>query len=76
MLSRDYVAMLRFWSNADDFVFAGDGRVLGGIKTWTAETTKHYQSTQAWEQWDRQSIHTLPLAETAASSTLEFRFRC
>ena len=30
ILSRDYDAMLGFWSDSDQFEFAGDGRILGG----------------------------------------------
>ena len=75
MLSRDYDAMLGFWSDSDDFVFAGDGRILGGFEAWRTETTKHYKATRHWEQWDWQSVHILPLAPSAASATLEARFR-
>ena len=75
MLSRDYKKMLAFWSDTDDFVFAGDGRVLGGFGAWKAETTRHYESTSKWEQWDWQSVHILPISDTAASATLDFRFR-
>ena len=75
ILSRDYDAMLGFWSGSDQFVFAGDGRILGGADAWEAEMTRHYDSTLSWEQWDWQSVHILPLSESAASATLEFRFR-
>jgi ketosteroid isomerase-like protein len=75
MLSRDYETMISFWSDSPDFVFAGDGRILGGIEAWKAETTRHYKQTQSWVQWDWQSVHIVALSETAASATLEFRFR-
>jgi len=75
ILSRDYEAMLGFWSESEEFVFAGDGRILGGSEAWIAETTRHYETTSEWQQWDWQSVHILPLSERAASATLEFRFR-
>jgi ketosteroid isomerase-like protein len=75
ILSRDFDAMLAFWSESDQFVFAGDGRILGGSDAWEAEMTRHYDGTLSWEQWDWQSVHILPLSESAASATLEFRFR-
>ena len=75
MLSRDYDAMLSFWSESPDFVFAGDGRILGGFEVWKAETTRHDGQTRSWEQRDWQSVHIGPLSKTAASATLEFRFR-
>ena len=49
MLSRDYETMLSFWSNSKDFVFAGDGRILGGFDAWKAETTRHYENTSSSE---------------------------
>ena len=75
MLTRDYDAMLSFWSDSEDFIFAGDGRILGGLEAWKAETTRHYEQTRRWEQWEWQSVHILPLSDSAASATLEFRFR-
>ena len=75
MLSRDYDSMLSFWSDSPDFVFAGDGRILGGFEAWKAETTRHYKETRKWEQWDWQSVHILPLSATTASATVEFTFR-
>ncbi len=75
MLSRDYDAMIAFWSDSDDFVLAGDGRILGGIDAWQTETTKHYKDTSSWEIWDWQNVQILPLSELAASATVEFRFR-
>jgi len=75
ILSRDYDAMLGFWSDSDQFVFAGDGRILGGSDAWEAEMPRHYDGTLGWEQWDWQSVHILPLSESSASATLESRFR-
>jgi len=75
MLNQDFDSMLSFWSDSDKFVFAGDGRALGGSDAWKREMTRHYKNTQKWEQWDWQSVNILPLCESAASATLEFRFR-
>ena len=70
ILSRDYDAMLSFWSDSEEFVFAGDGRILGGSDAWKAEMARHYESTSRWEQWDWQSVHIVPLSESAASVRL------
>lgn len=75
ILSLDYDAMLSFWSDSEEFVFAGDGRILGGSDAWKTEMARHHDSTSRWEQWDWQSVHILPLSESVASATLEFRLR-
>ena len=75
MLTRDYESMIGFWSDSDDFVFAGDGRILGGIDAWKAQTTADYENTESWEIWDWQNVQVLPLSPEAASATVEFRFR-
>ena len=75
MLTRDYESMIDFWSDSEDFVFAGDGRILGGIDAWKAQTTSDYENTESWEVWDWQNVHILPLSRDAASATVEFRFR-
>ena len=75
MLTRDYDAMIAFWSDSEDFVFAGDGRILGGIDAWKAQTTKDYKETERWEIWDWQNVQILPLSPESASATVEFRFR-
>jgi ketosteroid isomerase-like protein len=75
MLSRDYDAMIALWSDSQDFVFAGDGRILGGIDAWIRQTTRDYEETQSWEIWDWQNVQILVLSDGAASATLEFRYR-
>ena len=75
MLTRDYDAMIAFWSDSEDFVFAGDGRILGGIDAWKAQTTKDYKETESWEIWDWQNVHILALSRESAAATVEFRFR-
>ena len=75
MLTRDYDSMIDFWSKSDDFVMAGDGRILGGIDAWIKTTTGHYNSTEKWLVWDWQDVHIVPLSEKSAAATLELRFR-
>jgi ketosteroid isomerase-like protein len=75
MLSRDFDTRIAFWSDSEDFVFAGDGRILGGFDAWKKETTRHYEETDHWEIWDWQNVQILPLSADAASATVEFRFR-
>jgi hypothetical protein len=75
MLTRDYESMIGFWSDSEDFVFAGDGRILGGIEAWKAQTTADYENTESWEIWDWQNVQILPLSQEAASATVEYRFR-
>ena len=75
MLSRDYDAMVAFWSHTEDFLMAGDGHIIGGIDEWITTTTGHYDATSEWRVWDWEKVHILPLAENAAVATVEFRFR-
>ena len=75
MLTRDYDSMIDFWSKSDDFVMAGDGRILGGIGAWIQTTTGDYESTEKWLVWDWQDVHIVPLSEKSATVTLEFRYR-
>ncbi|MBC2839861.1 nuclear transport factor 2 family protein [Robiginitalea sp. SC105] len=75
MLTRNYKAMIGFWSNSGDFVMGSDGQIIGGYEDWIAITTGHYQNTKRVEQWDWENVHILPLSELAATVTLEFEFK-
>jgi ketosteroid isomerase-like protein len=75
MLNRDYDEMISFWSNSVDFVMGSEGRIIGGYEEWIAGTTRHYENTQKFEQWDWRNIHILPLSDAAATVTLELEFK-
>lgn len=75
MLTRDYDAMISFWSNSADFVMGSDGHIIGGYEDWIAETTRHYENSIKIKQWDWENVHILPLSDSAATVTLEFEFK-
>jgi len=72
--SKDIDAMLGFWSNSDDFVFAGDGAILGGYDQWSSLTRQDNEQTDHWVHWTWKNVHILPLSRNAASATLEFTY--
>ena len=75
MLTHDYDAMAAFWSTSDDFVMAGDGRILGGSDAWLKLMDQYYEDYDHYYLWDYQDVHVLPLSEESAVATVEFRFR-
>lgn len=68
----DFDSMLDFWSDSKDFVYAGDGRVLGGYKEWHARMKDFVQTTQRVLFWSNQNIHIKALSDNAASYTMDF----
>ena len=68
----DFESMLDFWSDSKDFVYAGDGRVLGGYKEWHASMKNFVQTTKQVLSWNNQNIHIKALSDNAASYTMEF----
>jgi hypothetical protein len=74
LTSKNLDAMLSFWSDSSDFVFAGDGVVLGGFEDWVPITTNDNDQTERWIHWTWSNVHILPLARNAASATLEFDY--
>ena len=70
--NKDLEAQLRFWSDSDDFVFAGDGVILGGYDEWAAELTRSTEETAEWLRWDWFNFHIAVLSRDAASATIEF----
>ena len=73
--SKDLEAMLSFWSDSSEFVFAGDGVVLGGFEDWIPITTNDNEQTDKWIHWTWSNVHILPLSRDAASATLEFDYQ-
>ena len=71
---KDVEAMLSFWSDSDDFVFAGDGSILGGFDAWAPVTRRDNDETQRWLYWNWRNVHILPLSLDAASATVEFEY--
>jgi len=67
-------AILSFWSDSDDFVFAGDGSILGGFDEWAAIATQDNERTDRWISWKWKHVQILPLSRDAASVTLEFEY--
>jgi ketosteroid isomerase-like protein len=75
MLTHNYDAMAAFWSTSDDFVMAGDGRILGGSDAWVKLMDQYYEDFDKYYVWDYQDVHILPLSERSAVATVEMRFR-
>jgi ketosteroid isomerase-like protein len=75
MLTHNYDSMAAFWSTSEDFVMAGDGRILGGSDAWVKLMDQYYEDFDKYYVWDYQDVHILPLSEKSAVATVEFRFR-
>jgi ketosteroid isomerase-like protein len=72
VMRKELSAVKGFWSDADDFVFAGDGTILGGSREWYDKLDWYDQDTDKWNSWEWRNVHVEPLAMDAASATLEF----
>ena len=68
--NQDINAMLSFWSDSEDFLFAGDGVILGGYEEWAPLTTKHNAETKRWLRWNWHNVHVVVLSQNAASATV------
>lgn len=64
--------MYEFWSESEDFIFAGDGRILGGNKEWTNEMNEFAEITDHFIYWNNKNIKIEVLSQNAASYTMEF----
>ena len=71
VMRRDLEEYLGFWSDSDEFVFAGDGRILGGYEEWAKLTTQHNAETEKWLKWDYGDMHIVVLGQNAATCTTE-----
>ena len=64
--------MYKFWSDSEDFIFAGDGRILGGYKEWTDDMSQFTEITNRFPYWENKNIKIEVLSRNAASYTMEF----
>lgn len=70
--ANDLPKILSFWGDFDDFIHAGDGRVFGDRKTWTAWIAENLPDE--WLYWNNSDIHVAVLAPNAAVYTTNFEF--
>jgi ketosteroid isomerase-like protein len=68
--SRDMEKIYEFWGDFDDFVHAGDGRVMGDRATWLSWIETH--PVDEFLSWVNTDIHVAVLALNAASYTMNF----
>ena len=71
-LRLDLDAQMTFWSDSDEFVFAGDGTISGGYEWWADQMRNYDAQNESWDYWEMTNIHVAVLARDAASATLEF----
>lgn len=65
-------AVKAFWSDAEGFVFAGDGTILGSSEEWYEKLDWYHNDTEKWNHWEYRNLHVEALARDAASATVEF----
>lgn len=70
--SKDLPNILSFWSNSEDFVHAGDGRIFGGYQEWSSWLKNNIDGADEWLYWNNTDIHVLVLARNAACYTMNF----
>ena len=68
----DLDAQLSFWSDSEEFVFAGDGAILGGYSEWAEQLRQVNQVNKKWNYFNISNLHVVVLSRDAASATLEF----
>ena len=73
-LRKDVDAQLGFWSDSEEFVFAGDGTILGGYKEWAELLRQYDQENEKWNYWDIRNLHVVVLSRDTAAATLEFEY--
>ena len=71
---RDLDAILSFWSDSGELVFAGDGAILGGYDEWATIARRDNEHVDHWIHWTWNNVHVLPLSRNSASATLEFNY--
>ena len=67
--------ILSFWSNSDDFVFAGDGAIIGGYNEWAAIAIRDNDQALKWINWNWNNVHIKILSKESASATVEFNYK-
>lgn len=70
--SKDIESAISFWSNSEDFIHAGDGRVFGGYKKWINKMRSYNDATDKWLYWNNTDIHVIVLDRNAAAYTTNF----
>jgi ketosteroid isomerase-like protein len=74
--AKDVEAMLSFWSDSEDFIHAGDGRIYGGYEKWS-NWIKNWNREGNIDQvlyFNRSDIHVVVLSEDAAAYTMNFEW--
>ena len=67
----DIDAMLSFWMDSEEFVFAGDGVILGGYDEWTSLMSQRSGETEQWLHFNFHNVKVVVLSRNAASATVE-----
>lgn len=74
MVRLDLEAMVEFYDDSEDFVFAGDGEILGGHDEWVALLARYNEETEKWTNWQRRNVNVAVLSRDVASLTFEFEY--
>jgi ketosteroid isomerase-like protein len=74
VMGGDLKGMLAFWSDSEDFVFAGDGVIIGGYDELSALLTRSHEETERWLKWESYNVNVAVLSRDAASYTYEFEY--
>lgn len=64
--------MFDFWSDSEDFVFAGDRKILGGYEAWVDVLNQWAETTDRYLYWNNSNIKIEVLSRNAACYTMEF----
>lgn len=72
--SRDILGMLSFWSDTEDFIHAGDGRIFGDYDKWSNWLKDRHSKgiVEKYLYWKNSDIHVIVLSEDAAAYTMNF----
>ncbi len=72
--SRDIAGMLSFWSDSEDFIHAGDGRIFGDYDKWSNWLKDRHSKgiVEKYLYWNTSDIHVIVLSKDAAAYTMNF----
>ena len=72
--SKDIEGMLSFWSDSEDFIHAGDGRIFGDYNKWSnwLKNRNRKGTVDEWLYWNNTDIHIIVLSRNAAAYTMNF----
>jgi len=68
----DIEEMVKYWSDSEDFIIAGDGKIIGGYKEWTDQQRAFASITDHYIFWENKNINVEVLSRNAACYTMEF----